>query len=121
MGKVPLESLPNKMVVCLCNLKPVAMRGVKSFAMVLAATSADGATTELVEPPAGAAPGDRVEISGVAPKPVAELSAKAKVWETVQPTLRTNDAKVALAGDRPLVVAGKGQCTVPTVVGGGIK
>lgn len=41
-GKVPLESLPGKMVVCVANLKPAALRGIKSFAMVLAATGADG-------------------------------------------------------------------------------
>lgn len=49
-------------VVVLCNLKPANMRGVQSQAMVLAATSADGATVQLVDPPAGAKVGERVQV-----------------------------------------------------------
>ena len=37
------EALVGRRVVLLCNLKPAAMRGVQSQAMVLAASSADGA------------------------------------------------------------------------------
>lgn len=42
VGKVPLEEYVGKRLVCVCNLKPANMRGVRSEAMVLAATSADG-------------------------------------------------------------------------------
>jgi len=37
-GLVPLETMQNKMVVCVCNLKPQKMRGVESQAMVLCAS-----------------------------------------------------------------------------------
>ena len=35
---IPIEEMENRWLVCVCNLKPATMRGVKSFAMVLAAT-----------------------------------------------------------------------------------
>lgn len=40
---MPLEALQGARVVLVANLKPANMRGVKSQAMVLAATSPDGA------------------------------------------------------------------------------
>lgn len=49
-----------------CNLKPASMRGIKSFAMVLCATSSDGKDggVEFVNPPEGSAPGDRIYFEG---------------------------------------------------------
>ena len=69
---------------CQCNLKPASMRGVKSFAMVLCvsisifpfffflttfpykATSKEGKEggIEIIQPPAGSKPGDRVYFEG---------------------------------------------------------
>ena len=40
------------------------MRGVKSEAMVMCATSPDGATVEFLRPPPGSKPGDRVYFEG---------------------------------------------------------
>ncbi len=39
---IPLEELAGRRVVIVANLKPANMRGVKSQAMVLAASSPDG-------------------------------------------------------------------------------
>ncbi|POW10453.1 hypothetical protein PSTT_06078 [Puccinia striiformis] len=39
---IPIEEMRDRLLVGICNLKPANMRGVKSFAMVLAATSKDG-------------------------------------------------------------------------------
>jgi tRNA-binding EMAP/Myf-like protein len=39
---IPLEAMQGRRVVLVANLKPANMRGVKSQAMVLAATSPDG-------------------------------------------------------------------------------
>ncbi|KAJ1663611.1 G4 quadruplex nucleic acid binding protein, partial [Coemansia sp. RSA 25] len=61
---IPIEQMQNRDVVLVCNLKPVAMRGVKSHAMVLCATSPDGNTVEFVEPPKGSRPGDRIYFEG---------------------------------------------------------
>lgn len=65
------------------------MRGVKSFAMVLCATSRDGKETggvEFVNPPPGSQPGDRVYFEGFEEKEALELlNPKKKIFETVQP------------------------------------
>ena len=42
MKYIPLEEMQGKRVVIVANLKAGNMRGVKSHAMVLAASSADG-------------------------------------------------------------------------------
>ena len=54
-------------VIVVCNLKPVTMRGVKSFAMLLCASSKDGKEgggIEFVLPPQGSAAGERVFFEG---------------------------------------------------------
>jgi hypothetical protein len=49
-----------------CNLKPVTMRGVKSYAMLLCASSKEGKEggVEFVLPPAGSQPGERIYFEG---------------------------------------------------------
>lgn len=47
VGKVNLEEMVGAKLVCVCNLKPANMRGVRSEAMVLAATSAEGKVSSL--------------------------------------------------------------------------
>lgn len=89
----PLPCLPTLAVqgatlITVCNLKPASMRGVKSFAMVLCATSPDGKDggVEFVLPPAGSQPGDRVYFEGFEDKTALELlNPKRKIFETVQP------------------------------------
>ena len=49
--------MQNRLVVCVCNLKPAKLRGVLSEAMVLCASTPE--KVELMNPPAGAQPGDR--------------------------------------------------------------
>lgn len=48
----------NRMVVLLCNLKPVTIRGVVSQAMIMCAASSDN--VEILDPPSGAVPGDKI-------------------------------------------------------------
>ncbi|KAL7421128.1 G4 quadruplex nucleic acid binding protein [Cryptotrichosporon argae] len=83
-------------IIVICNLKPVAMRGVKSFAMLLCASSPDGKDggVEFVLPPPGAQPGDRIYFEGekyenTTPEP--QLNPKKKVFETIQPGFTTLD------------------------------
>ena len=67
-GLVPLEEMQGRKVVVVCNLKPVKMRGVKSCAMVLAASPRlkegeedhHAGPVELVTPPSEAKAGERV-------------------------------------------------------------
>lgn len=78
---------------------------------------------ELVEPPAGAQPGERVFVEGYfdpdAAAP-AQLNPKHKIFEAVHPDFSTNDALVASYRDLPLQTSA-GPCTVQTVKGATIK
>jgi methionyl-tRNA synthetase len=116
---IPEEQMQSRHVILVCNLKPANMRGVRSEAMVLAATSAEG-KVELVEPPEGAQPGDRVFVAGFEGEPDAVLNPKKKVWEAVQPDLSTNAELQACYKGVPLSTD-KGTCTVASVVGASIK
>ncbi|XP_068755338.1 tyrosine--tRNA ligase, cytoplasmic-like [Montipora capricornis] len=99
---VPLEELKGRLVVMMCNLKPVKMRGITSEAMLLAAsiTDADGnrQVTPLC-PPADCKPGDRVEIQGyeheIAGAPDEQLNPKKKIFEALKPDLLTSENGVA--------------------------
>lgn len=84
---MPKEALQDRLAVFVCNLKPAvrtragrfafwlmrlssqAMRGVKSEAMLLAASDADNTKVELVIVPEGAKPGDRVTVEGYEGEP----------------------------------------------------
>ncbi|KAI9784860.1 MAG: G4 quadruplex nucleic acid binding protein [Peltula sp. TS41687] len=93
-GLVPLEEMQDRKVIVVCNLKPVTMRGIKSAAMVLAASGKDDdhkGPVELVLPPAGAKPGERVWFEGWKGEPELVLNPKKKVWETIQPGFTTTD------------------------------
>eukprot|EP01116_Phalansterium_solitarium_P008596 TRINITY_DN22533_c0_g1_i1.p1 TRINITY_DN22533_c0_g1~~TRINITY_DN22533_c0_g1_i1.p1 ORF type:complete len:391 (-),score=168.69 TRINITY_DN22533_c0_g1_i1:97-1269(-) len=93
---VPIEEMQNRMVVVLCNLKPANMRGVKSEAMVLAASDVEHKFVELLTPPEGAKIGERVFFDEFPGEPDAQLNPKKKIWETVQPDLHTNAERVAV-------------------------
>ncbi|KAI9752364.1 MAG: G4 quadruplex nucleic acid binding protein [Lichina confinis] len=106
-GLVPLEELQGRMVVVVCNLKPVSMRGVTSAAMLLAASPRpkDGEedsherSVDLVNPPPDAKAGERVWFEGWEGEPDALLNPKKKIWEMVQPGFTTTeDLKVAFDG-----------------------
>lgn len=97
-GKIPLEEMQGRKIIAVCNLKPVTMRGIKSCAMVLAASPrvAEGeddhaGPVELVNPPEGAAAGERVYFDGWEGEPEAVLNPKKKIFETLQPGLTTTD------------------------------
>ncbi|KAJ2787490.1 G4 quadruplex nucleic acid binding protein [Coemansia interrupta] len=123
---IPIEQMQDRDVVLVCNLKPVAMRGVKSFAMVLCATSPDGNTVEFVEPPKGSKPGDRVYFEGFeGAEPEEVLKPKLKIFETIQPGLFTNDDREAGWYDENKVfhklLVGGNVCTTATVAKGTLK
>ena len=56
------SQMQDKVVILCCNLKPSKMRGVTSQAMVVCASSPD--KVEILDPPAGAVPGDRISFQG---------------------------------------------------------
>lgn len=95
-GLVPMEQLQDRLGVFLCNLKPVKMRGVESKAMLICASVNDPRAVEPLDPPEGSAPGERVFFEDhESGKPDEELKPKKKVWEKLQPDLRTNGDCIA--------------------------
>lgn len=119
VNHVPLEQMQNRMVVLLCNLKPAKMRGVLSQAMVMCASSPE--RVEILAPPAGSAPGDRITFDTFPGEPDKELNPKKKIWEQIQPDLHTNDECVAMYKGAPFEVKGKGVCRAQTMKNSGIK
>lgn len=75
-----------------------------------------------MDPPAGAAIGDRVVCEGCdAGEPDAQLNPKKKVWETVQPDLATTGDCVAAWKGNHLVIQGKGKVTAASLAATPIK
>ncbi|KAF5859363.1 G4 quadruplex nucleic acid binding protein [Aspergillus alliaceus] len=115
-GLVPLEEMQGRKIVAVCNLKPVTMRGIKSAAMVLAASPrvAEGEDShsgpvELVTPPTDAPAGSRVYFEGWNDaEPEKVLNPKKKVWETYQPGFTTTE-NLEVAFDVSAVPAVQGQ------------
>ncbi|AEO66532.1 955572ca-e5b6-43db-b2c7-66cecbbd4269 [Thermothielavioides terrestris] len=140
-GLVPLEEMQGRKVVVVCNLKPVKMRGVKSCAMVLAASprlkegEADDhkGPVELVNPPADAKAGERVYFEGWQGEPEKVLNPKKKIWETFQPGFTTTDelevafdagvvdALEGKTGLGKLVTASGGVCKVASLKGAQVR
>lgn len=142
-GLVPLEEMQNRKIVAVCNLKPVTMRGIKSAAMVLAASPrvAEGEDShagpvELVSPPADGPAGERVCFDGWMGEPEKVLNPKKKVWETFQPGFTTTDnleiafdvnAVPAVQGQEGKPAMGKlltqsgGLCTVKSLKGAAVR
>ncbi|OBA23322.1 nucleic acid-binding protein [Metschnikowia bicuspidata var. bicuspidata NRRL YB-4993] len=121
---IPLEDMQERYVVCVANLKPVSMRGVKSCAMVLCASTED--TVEFVNPPAGSKPGDKLFFEGYNAEPEKQLNPKKKVWEAVQPgfsTTETFDVTYTVEGKEParLVNAQGEPCRNSTLVKADVK
>ncbi|CAI0396982.1 unnamed protein product [Linum tenue] len=101
---IPLQHLQDRKVVVLANLKPRNMRGVKSNGMLMAASDAAHENVELLEPPEGSIPGERIWFGSEDDKDAQPEAAspnqiqKKKIWESVQPHLKTNNAGIAVLG-----------------------
>ncbi|KAI3962715.1 hypothetical protein MKW92_008913 [Papaver armeniacum] len=117
---IPIEEMQNRKVCVLCNLKPATMRGIKSHAMVLAASNEDHSKVELVDPPSSAAAGERVTFPGFEGVPDDMLNPKKKVWETLQVDLKTDAELVARYKGVPLTTSA-GVCKVLSISSGAIR
>lgn len=101
---IPLDHLQHRDVVVLANLKPRNMRGVKSNGMLMAASDASHENVELLHPPDGSIPGDRIWFGSPddqtnLPDPASPNQIqKKKIWESVQPHLKTDDSCMAILG-----------------------
>ncbi|KAG8134473.1 hypothetical protein E2320_007592 [Naja naja] len=116
---VPLEEMQNRMAVFLCNLKPVKMRGVVSQAMLMCASTPE--KVEIIIPPNGVVPGEKITFEGFSGEPEKELNPKKKIWEQIQPDLQTNDQRIATYKGVPFEVKGKGVCRALSMANSGIK
>ncbi|GLJ45768.1 hypothetical protein SUGI_0963160 [Cryptomeria japonica] len=102
------DHLQDKNVVVLANLKPRNMRGIKSNGMLMAASDVAHENVELLMPPEGSVPGERIWFGSDAEANSQPDAAspnqvqKKKIWETVQPHLKTTDNCVAVFKDRPM-------------------
>ncbi|PON32460.1 Ribosomal protein [Parasponia andersonii] len=107
---IPLHQLQDTKVVVLANLKPRNMRGVKSFGMLLAASDASHEKVELLLPPQDSVPGERIWFGSQLqqqdqpppppPPPAAPNQIqKKKIWELVQPHLKTDYSCIATLGE----------------------
>ncbi|CAL5199008.1 unnamed protein product [Lathyrus oleraceus] len=117
---IPVDEMQNRKVCVLCNLKPAAMRGIKSQAMVLAASNDDHTKVELVEPPSSARVGERITFPGHEGNPDELLNPKKKVWETLQVDLHSNEELVACYKNIPLTTSA-GVCKVSSITCGSIR
>ncbi|KAL6223664.1 hypothetical protein ACLB2K_002523 [Fragaria x ananassa] len=101
---IPIDHLQERKVVVLANLKPRNMRGVKSCGMLMAASDASHEKVELLEPPEGSLPGQRIwfgsenDHQNQPPPATPNQIQKKKIWELVQPHLKTDDACSAMLG-----------------------
>jgi len=128
---IPIEQMRDRYLVGVCNLKPASMRGVKSFAMVLCATSSAGKDggIELVKPPENSKIGDKVYFEGSeyeSATPLSQLNPKKKIFETIQPGFTTLDTHEA-AWINPVtksvhrIRTTDGVCIAPTFVGASLS
>jgi len=120
VGFVEEAELQERGVLVLANLKPRNMAGVKSNGMLLAASDADHTTVQLLTPPEGAAPGERVRFGDLE---AAQRDAdtpnrvqKKKLWEAVQPELNTSADCVVQYKDKAMLTSA-GPVTVASLTG----
>jgi aminoacyl tRNA synthase complex-interacting multifunctional protein 1 len=86
------SELEGKFVVVAANLKPRPLVGFTSHGMVLCASSEGKGDVKILEPPAGAVPGERVSFQGhEAPPAAPSRMAKKKILEAVLPGLKVSD------------------------------
>eukprot|EP00047_Mylnosiga_fluctuans_P020091 m.88763 g.88763 ORF g.88763 m.88763 type:complete len:323 (-) comp8382_c4_seq1:78-1046(-) len=116
---IPLDQLQGRLVVLCTNLKPRKMRGIESQAMIMCANN--GEKVEIIDPPAGSVPGDKIVFPDYPGEPDAELNPKKMIFEAVQPDLKTDDKCVATYKGSPFTVAGKGVCKVQTLINSSVK
>ncbi|XP_028394750.1 aminoacyl tRNA synthase complex-interacting multifunctional protein 1-like [Dendronephthya gigantea] len=117
---IPIEKMQDRFVMTLCNLKPAKMRGVFSQAMVMCASSPE--LVEILDPPSGSVPGDKVVCEGYPGTPDEQLNPKKKIFEKIQPDLHTDGDGVAKYKGSPFVVVGKeGYFKSQTMKNSGIK
>jgi len=86
--KIPEKKLSGKLVCVLCNLRPARIAGILSNGMLLGAASSDNSKVELVCPPQGSVPGERIRFEGYTGDPLAVVDISQK--KRLELFLKTN-------------------------------
>ncbi|CAN6610355.1 hypothetical protein TRVA0_004S02520 [Trichomonascus vanleenenianus] len=126
-GVIAADRFENSRVVLVTNLKPSKLRGVKSEAMVLAASNPDRSLIELVRPPSGSEPGEPLRFANMdydeSSKAVSGAKIKSSVWKDLQGLLKTNEAcEVIYGSDNHRLVTPRGEpCIVDTIANGTVS
>jgi methionine--tRNA ligase beta chain len=98
-----LEELEGKRVLVLTNLKSRKLVGFASHGMVMCAATEDGGKVQFVEPPEGAAIGERIMVAGYDGEPATENQIiKKKMLDEIFPDLKTDGSGVATYKGVPL-------------------
>ena len=108
------------MCIVLANLKARKLADYMSHGMVLCAETPDRLTAELLQPPAGAQPGDVISFLGYKRSPPETLNVKKNPWDNVAPKLKITAEGVAVYEDLPFTVEGKGVVTAKSIRNGEI-
>ena len=118
-GKIAINDLIGKKVVAVTNLKPAKMRGIESYAMLLAASDGkdENEKVELLSVPDSVPNGELISFDGKEPSEPDEMmksKGALKVWDRVKAGLQTNSEGEA-------VYASEGQSFRMMTSGGPIK
>ncbi|DBA72976.1 TPA: hypothetical protein ACH3X2_009922 [Trebouxia sp. C0005] len=122
---VPIEEMQGRPVMVLCNLKARNMRGIKSDGMLLCASNETHEIVEPLMPSKESVTGERVaygdDETATQPEPETPNKVqKKKIWEAVQPHLKTNEQKqVVYKGT--VMTTGAGPVTAPTLANANIS
>ncbi|RIA98986.1 tRNA synthetases class I-domain-containing protein [Glomus cerebriforme] len=119
---IPLEQMQDRYVLAVCNLKSGKFQGIESRAMLLAASSLDGNTIELLDPPAESEIGEAIVFEGYgsAERDGEILNPKTKIFEKIAENFKINKEGVATFKDT-LFKTSKGVVTVKTLKEGTIR
>ncbi|CAI7828767.1 unnamed protein product [Closterium sp. NIES-54] len=98
---------------------PAAAPSTTAAPQVLCASNEDHTVCRPLQPPEGAAIGEKITFAGVDGKPEEVLNPKKKLFEKLQPFLRTDGTGVAMFQDTPMMTTA-GPCT-STIVNASVK
>lgn len=89
------EQLKDRLVCAVLNLKPRALKGIMSEAMILAGNNEDGSKVSLLQPASGSKVGDALTLEGVTSKPVPTCNANA--WKRIVGEFKVANGKAQVA------------------------
>lgn len=119
VNHIPHSEFEGSDVLCIVNLKPANMRGIKSYGMVLAAMSDDGKKVELVKAPTGSHIGERLSLEGLdllQYEAALQINSKKKnsAWAKCAPDFKTNEKGVACYQGKAFI-SSAGNCKAKTL------